>query len=390
MNVVDVVVVAVAVLAAVQGAMVGGVVQVSGILGFFGGLFVGAFVASSTVRWAQSPTGRTVVALTTILLVAFGLSVVARVLGGMVTRNLRRGPVRSVDTAVGVVVAVAAALVTVWLLASTLVNSSSVALDNAILQSRIIGALDDVLPAPPSLFSQAQGILSKEGFPPVLASLAPAVDETGAAPDRCHAAGGGTGRRSLDGQDRGVRLWRGAGGLRFRGRSGTGGDQRPCGGRHPLATGARRIGRPRHRGRRVRSDVRPRRPAHPRTVRAAAPTGSDDRGQGTQAVVLGFPGGGPFAATAPASWRAFPAESRDIYGRGLTVRNVYELDADVRPGNSGGPLVLPDGEVLGVVFSRSTTETDVGYALTSPDVATRVATAGRTVGDVSTGACAAA
>ncbi len=73
----------------------------------------------------------------------------------------------------------------------------------------------------------------------------------------------------------------------------------------------------------------------------------------------------------------FEAEARDIYGRGLTVRNLYELDAAVRPGNSGGPLVLPDGEVVGVVFSRSTVDPDVGYALTSPDVAARVAVAER-------------
>ena len=85
----------------------------------------------------------------------------------------------------------------------------------------------------------------------------------------------------------------------------------------------------------------------------------------------------------------FEAEARDIYGRGLTVRNIYELDAAVRPGNSGGPLVLPDGEVAGVVFSRSTVDPDVGYALTSPDVATRVAVAARATSPVSTGACAA-
>jgi S1-C subfamily serine protease len=85
----------------------------------------------------------------------------------------------------------------------------------------------------------------------------------------------------------------------------------------------------------------------------------------------------------------FEAEARDIYGQGLTVRNLYELDAMVRPGNSGGPLVLPDGEVVGVVFSRSTVDDDVGYALTSPDVAARVAVAEKVTAPVSTGACAA-
>ena len=52
MNVVDVVIVIVAVLAAVQGARVGGLVQVCAIAGFFGGLFVGALLASQTVKWA--------------------------------------------------------------------------------------------------------------------------------------------------------------------------------------------------------------------------------------------------------------------------------------------------------------------------------------------------
>ena len=68
----------------------------------------------------------------------------------------------------------------------------------------------------------------------------------------------------------------------------------------------------------------------------------------------------------------FEAEGRDIYGQGLTLRNVYEIQAVVRPGNSGGPLVQPDGEVIGVVFSRSTTNGDIGYALTSPGVLSRV------------------
>ena len=111
-------------------------------------------------------------------------------------------------------------------------------------------------------------------------------------------------------------------------------------------------------------------------------------GRGTQAAVLGFPGGGPFTVDAAGVMAGFEAEGRDIYGRGLTVRNVYELDAQVRPGNSGGPLVLPDGKVIGVVFSRSTVDPAVGYALTSPDVLPRLAQAEAAGVAVSTGGCA--
>ena len=148
--------------------------QVCAIIGFFGGLYLGALAASVTVRWAHSPTARTAVALTTMVGVAFTLGMVGRVLGGMLVGRVHPGVARSADAVLGTVVAVVAALVTFWLLASTLVNSSSVALDSAILQSRVIDALDSVLPAPPSVFSQAQGFLTAEGFPPVFAALAPA------------------------------------------------------------------------------------------------------------------------------------------------------------------------------------------------------------------------
>jgi S1-C subfamily serine protease len=110
--------------------------------------------------------------------------------------------------------------------------------------------------------------------------------------------------------------------------------------------------------------------------------------RGTQAAVLGYPGGGPFRVAAAGVMAEFEAEGRDIYGQGLTVRNVYEIQAVVRPGNSGGPLVEPNGEVVGVVFSRSTTNGDIGYALTSAGVLSRVQRASSSSGTVGTGHCA--
>ncbi len=104
----------------------------------------------------------------------------------------------------------------------------------------------------------------------------------------------------------------------------------------------------------------------------ALPLDSSTVSRGTQAAVLGYPEGGPFDVVPAGVMDEFQAQGRDIYGQGLTEREVYELQAVVRPGNSGGPLVEPDGEVIGVVFSRSTTNNDVGYALTSPGVLAEV------------------
>ena len=45
------------------------------------------------------------------------------------------------------------------------------------------------------------------------------------------------------------------------------------------------------------------------------------------------------------------------------------------PGDSGGPVLLPDGTVGGVTFSESRTQPEVGYALSPIDVAADVAKA---------------
>lgn len=388
MNAVDVVVVVVAVLAAVQGARVGGLVQVCAIVGFFAGLFVGALLASRTVVWAHSPTARTAVALSTMLLVAFSFGMVGRIVGGMLTSRVRQGPARSIDSAAGVLVAVVAALVTVWLLASTMVNSSSVALDNAILQSRIIKALDGVLPAPPSVFGRAQGFLSEEGFPPVLGALAPASARPVPLPTdatlRRAVLAAGASTVKVEGFGCGV-LQEGSGFVAAPGLVVTNAHV-VAGIRRPLVQVGTTLQPVQVLSYDPSFDL-----AVLRVPGLTAPVLHLDPStvpQGTQGAVLGYPEGGPFTADGAGVMALFQAEGRDIYGHGLTVRNVYEIDAEVRPGNSGGPLVLPDGEVVGVVFSRSTVDPSIGYALTSPDVSTRVVAAEQVRVPVGTGACA--
>ncbi|MDQ3991921.1 MAG: MarP family serine protease, partial [Actinomycetota bacterium] len=104
-------------------------------------------------------------------------------------------------------------------------------------------------------------------------------------------------------------------------------------------------------------------------------------------AVLGYPGGGPLRARAAAVRRVMTAVGRDIYGRGTVRREVYELQTRVRPGNSGGPFVDLDGRVAGVVFAASTTEEDVGYALTAAQVRPRIDRALGRTDPVGTGPC---
>jgi S1-C subfamily serine protease len=84
---------------------------------------------------------------------------------------------------------------------------------------------------------------------------------------------------------------------------------------------------------------------------------------GTPAVVAGYPGGGDFTVKAASVLDQFTATGRNIYGRGVTNRDIFELKAEIIPGNSGGPLINKDGVVIGLIFAQSTTYQQVGYAL---------------------------
>ena len=110
--------------------------------------------------------------------------------------------------------------------------------------------------------------------------------------------------------------------------------------------------------------------------------------RGDAAVVAGFPGGGELTATAARIRGRITARGTDIYGHGTVTRDVYAVRGTIRPGNSGGPLLSPDGHVDGVVFASSVEDPDTGYALTADQVA-RAARAGALATDpVGTGSCA--
>ena len=98
-------------------------------------------------------------------------------------------------------------------------------------------------------------------------------------------------------------------------------------------------------------------------------TATPDRG--TVGAALGFAGGGPLVVMPAAVSGTYPATGRDIYGTKRVTRDILELRAEVEPGDSGGPVVLEDGTVGGLVFAESRTDPAVGYAL-APRVRVRI------------------
>jgi S1-C subfamily serine protease len=109
---------------------------------------------------------------------------------------------------------------------------------------------------------------------------------------------------------------------------------------------------------------------------------------GAAAVVQGYPYGGPFTSGNAQVVSEGTVPVPDIYGDQAAPREIYALDAVVRPGNSGGPLLTSSGDVAGVVFARSETDDDVGYAMTSAELEPVLSQLGALSAPVASGSCA--
>jgi len=110
-----------------------------------------------------------------------------------------------------------------------------------------------------------------------------------------------------------------------------------------------------------------------------------DADSGSSAAILGFPRNGSYDVQPARLGQTETSISQDAYGSGPVRRAITSFRGLVRSGNSGGPVVDTDGEVVTTVFAASTARDDTGYGV--PDTIVERALE-RADERVDTGACA--
>ena len=113
----------------------------------------------------------------------------------------------------------------------------------------------------------------------------------------------------------------------------------------------------------------------PDDLQAATMRSTGDLQPGDQVVAVGFPFGiGPSVSGGVVS--GLKREFRDPEGKKL-LTNLIQFDAAANPGNSGGPLVTMDGNVVGIVTailnpSEARTFIGIGFAVPIENAASAV------------------
>jgi len=385
-NFLDIIIIVIVLAATIRGVLAGFFRQVGSLGGFLIGLILGAFVAPGIASYLPLTASRSLVVVVIFFAIALTLSGIGETLGAYLATVIQRARLGALDGAMGAVFGFVASLLAAWLLAATFGGSAGPVLAADIQTSTILRSLDRALPPAPVVMSQFERVIGASKFPRVFVGLEPAPAPPVTGPNAAAVNGA-----AAIAHDATVKI-EGAG---------CGGIQEGSGfvaGTGLVATNAHVVAgidspviydtAGRHRATAVLFDPDLDFAVLRADGLAAAPLRIESAvvPRGTIAAALGYPGGGGFTAGAAAVLERQTAVGRNIYDAGFIRRDIYVLQAVVRPGNSGGPLVGTDGTVIGVIFATSTTNPDVGYALTSAEILPDL-TYARTAAPTTTGAC---
>lgn len=393
MNPLDLVAILLVFLGLLLGFRSGAVPQVTGLLGAIGGgalVVAGLPLVTPLLEEIDADIRLFVVLGGLLAIVALGESIGSSI-GRAIARGLGTGVLGAADRVLGSVVGAAQALLIVWLAGGLLaVTSLSPRLSEAAQTSTAVRGLNALLPPPDVIAADLGALLDDSGLPDVFVGFdplpRPPVDLPADAAARAIAE---LAESSV------FRVAAATCGLESSGSSVAVDGEYVVTNAHVVAgagdSGIRVIGADGDRvdARVVLFDPRldvallfaPGLDARALRFATAVPP------RGTLGAALGYPGGGGLTVLPAAVAGAYAATGRDIYGDATVRRSILELHARIDRGDSGGPFILEDGTVGGLVFAEARTDDEVGYALDPTDVATRIAPALGRTGGVDTGDC---
>jgi S1-C subfamily serine protease len=381
---------------AVSGYRQGFLVGAISFLGFLGGGVAGAKFAPAIADAVGGNGGNEpLVAIVVVFAAAVVGQLLVTPLGVALRRRVRWKPAELLDATTGAAVSVVGVLLVAWLVGTAVAHSPYRALARQVQHSRIETAVNSVMPDSASTwFAQFQRVFDRSGFPQVFGGLGPEPIRNVRPPDRAllHSTAASVARETV------VEVI-GAAPSCGRQVQGTGFVYAP---RHVL-TNAHVVAGVCHPAVSFSDDARsygatvvlydpnldiavlyvPDLPGDTPRLRFAQGT----LAAGDGAVVVGYPQGGPFDAEPARVRGAETVRGPNIYQDRRVTREIYALRSTVRPGNSGGPLLTPAGEVAGVVFAASYDDPDTGYALTDRTVAADAARGRALTAAVATGGC---
>ena len=393
-SVVDVVVVLLVIAAAISGFRQGLITAMFTLVTAVAGAIVAIQLAPLLMEHVSDPTAKIAIGIACVV-VGVGIGEVAgSTVGKAISRRISWRPAQAVDRTLGLFGYSIAVLIVIWLVAVPLAAVPYPWLSSAIRGSAVLSGVDEVMP------SQAQDVSAKlrevfndSGFPAILDPLAPTPNTSVDPPDPAAAS---TPAVAAAGQS--IVKVRAVAESCARRMEGTGfviGAGKVLTNAHVVAgsnrAGVEVGGRPLDATVVLYDSQRdlavldvPELTATPLTFAGAPAQAGDD------AIVAGYPLDGPYALTPSRVRATIQLRGPNIYSSSTVNREVYTLRAQVRPGNSGGPLLAPDGTVLGVIFGAAIDETDVGFALTAAEVAPVVQAGLADDSAASTEACTAA
>jgi S1-C subfamily serine protease len=392
-NAVDVVVLACCLLAAIAGYWRGALLSVFSFAGFVGGALLGAQLVNPLAKHVASGAARVPIALFCVLTAAMLCQLVGAWIGGQLRSRVTWRPARLLDAAGGAVVSVLAALLVAWLLAVPLASSANTRIAAEVRSSKIVESVNSVLPSgAQQLYSSLRDFLDQSGFPQVFDALG-RTDVSDVPPPDPALQNSPVVQHAQQSVLK-VEAFAPSCSRQIEGSSFVYADEHVLTNAHVVA-GTTSVNVQTGDGSLAATVVLydPRRDIAvldvPGLNAAPLPLAATPASTGADAIVLGYPQDGPYDARSARVRDHTTLSGRDIYDAGSVDRDVYAIRALVRSGNSGGPLITPNGQVLGIVFAAALDQPDTGFVLSDAELqAADVAGAATATRGVATGRCA--